>query len=127
MGRNIYLGLGILWTLFILYACLIESSSVPSASFLNIPYKDKIAHFTFYCIFSILWFLHYRKRKVISSNKTLSFCIFTIATLMGGTVELMQLFFTDSRGAEWGDFIVNSLGSFVGLLICLTTKRNRKI
>ncbi|MDR2221980.1 MAG: VanZ family protein [Flavobacteriaceae bacterium] len=127
MGRNIYLGLGLLWTVFILYACLIESSSVPKASFLDIPHKDKIAHFTFYCIFSILWFLRFSKRNVISSNKILAFRIFTIATLMGGTVELMQLFFTTSRGAEWGDFIVNCLGSFVGLLICLTTKRNKKI
>lgn len=104
-----------------------DSNDVPKASFINIPHKDKIAHFTFYCVFSIIWFYYLEKRGSILSLFKRVICIFTVATLMGGAIELMQYKFTSTRGAEWADFIANCLGSSVGLLICLTTRRNKNI
>lgn len=127
MERKLYFSIGIIWTAFVIYACMMDSSSVPKTSFINIPHKDKIAHFTFYCVFSIIWFFYLVKINVISTKRNLVIRIFTIAVLIGGIVEIMQYYLTNTRSAEWADFFANCLGSSVGLLICLTTTRNKKI
>ncbi len=127
MARKYIFLLGILWTGFIFYACLLEGSSIPNPSFLKIPNKDKVAHFSFYFIFSVLWFIFFDKKyssKQIKIKQGLA--IFTVATFIGGVVEVFQYYFTNTRSAEWADFIANALGSATGLLIIITTTRQRK-
>ncbi|QQU02943.1 VanZ family protein [Myroides odoratus] len=127
MARKVFFIAGLLWTCFIIYACLAEASSIPKTSFFNIPNKDKVAHFTFYFVFSVIWFLFSSKKN--SSKKTkirTGIAIFTIATFLGGGVELGQYFFTNSRSAEWADFFANSLGSAIGILFGLLITTHKK-
>ncbi|WP_158961508.1 VanZ family protein [Myroides fluvii] len=127
MARKVYFILGLFWTCFILYACLAEASSIPKTSFFNIPNKDKIAHFTFYFVFSLIWFLFSNKKNKDKKAKIRTgIVIFTIATFLGGGVELIQLFFTNSRSAEWADCIANSLGSAIGVLLGLFITTHKK-
>ncbi|WP_262491802.1 VanZ family protein [Myroides odoratus] len=116
-----------LWTCFIIYACLAEASSIPKTSFFNIPNKDKVAHFTFYFVFSVIWFLFSNKKNNSKKAKIRTgIVIFTIATFLGGGVELGQYFFTNSRSAEWADFFANSLGSAIGILFGLLITTHKK-
>ena len=127
MARKVYFILAALWTGFILYACLAEASTIPKTSFFNIPNKDKIAHFTFYFVFSILWFLFANKKNTDKkSHIRTGIVIFTIATFLGGGVELSQYFFTNSRSAEWADAIANALGSAIGILFGLLITTHKK-
>lgn len=127
MGRKLVFLLGIFWTGFIVFACLLEGSALPKSSFINIPNKDKVAHFLFYFIFSVLWYIFFKKKYTTELNKIKhGLVIFTVATCIGGIVEICQYYYTNTRSAEWADFIANALGSATGLLIIITTTRQRK-
>ncbi|WP_060872668.1 VanZ family protein [Myroides odoratus] len=127
MARKVFFIVGLLWTCFIIYACLAEASSIPKTSFFNIPNKDKVAHFTFYFVFSVIWFLYSNKKNNSKKEKIRTgIVIFTIATFLGGGVELGQYFFTNSRSAEWADFFANSLGSAIGILFGLLITTHKK-
>lgn len=125
LGRNIILSVALLWTMLVIILCLVEASSLTTESTFNIPFKDKIAHFIFYFTFSFLWLMYLLKSPIKASENILTFLIFTIAVLLGGIIELAQYHLTKSRSAEWADFFANCLGSFFGILLCLTiTKKN---
>jgi VanZ family protein len=127
LARKVFFIAGLLWTCFIVYACLAEASSIPKTSFFNIPNKDKVAHFTFYFVFSVIWFLFSNKKNSSKKAKIRTgIVIFTIATFLGGGVELGQYFFTNSRSAEWADFFANSLGSAIGILFGLLITTHKK-
>ncbi|AJH13747.1 VanZ family protein [Myroides odoratimimus] len=126
MGRKTFFVLGILWTGLVLAGCLLDSDTIAKAPRFDIPYKDKVAHFTFYFVFSIIWFVYLVKSKPNRSRIWVSILIFTIASLMGATVELLQYYFTSSRSAEWADELANCLGSLFGVLLCLTLFRRKK-
>ncbi|WP_010251961.1 VanZ family protein [Myroides injenensis] len=126
MARKFIFTIGIFWTILIVIACLVEGSSVPKISVFNIPNKDKIAHFTFYFVFSIIWFLYIVKSRLKISRIKLTFAIFTIVCLLGGSIEILQYYTTTSRSAEWADFFANCLGSIIGLLLCMTLTKNKK-
>lgn len=100
MERKLYFVIGTLWTVVVLAACLLSSETIAKAPRFDIPYKDKLAHFTFYFVFSIIWFKYYVKSNPNTSRIKLSIRIFTIASLMGGIVEVLQYYFTASRSAE---------------------------
>ncbi|MTG96839.1 MULTISPECIES: VanZ family protein [Myroides] len=121
MGRKFFFWLGVIWTVLVLIACLSEGSSIPKVSVLDIPFKDKIAHFVFYLVFSVLWYNYFAKSWLKISRISLTFVIFTLVIVIGGTVELLQLYCTKSRSAEWADFFANCLGSITGLILCNTT------
>ncbi|KUF41951.1 MAG: VanZ family protein [Myroides sp.] len=126
MERKLYFVIGTLWTVVVLAACLLSSETIAKAPRFDIPYKDKLAHFTFYFVFSIIWFKYYVKSNPNTSRIKLSIRIFTIASLMGGIVEVLQYYFTASRSAEWADELANCLGSLFGVLLCLTLFRRKK-
>lgn len=119
MERNTLFWFALVWSCIIGIACLLDGSSIPQTSTLNIPHKDKIAHFTFYFVFSILWFFYLDKLKDKKSRIVKALYVFVIASIMGGVVEVLQLKFTTSRSAEWMDVVANSSGSLIGLLLCL--------
>ncbi|MHC5308751.1 VanZ family protein [Myroides sp. LJL116] len=124
--RNIILGIALCWTILIIILCLVEANNFASSSNLSIPFKDKIAHFIFYCTFSFLWLMYLIKSNKKASRISLTLLIFTIAAILGGGIELAQFYLTSSRSAEWADFFANCLGSLTGLLLCLTITRKNK-
>ncbi|WP_190811128.1 VanZ family protein [Flagellimonas sp. S3867] len=83
---------------------------------LNIPYADKITHFTFYLIFAILGclFLRERTRGALKLEKAAILMGF-IAVFYGMLIEVLQFTLTTNRMAEFGDVLANTFGAIVGV------------
>ena len=125
--RSKTLWFGIIWTLFIVLACLIEGESVPKVSLFPFEHKDKVAHFFFYFVFTIVWFWHNIVKDSGKSLWIVSLKTFLIASLIGCSVEIAQYYLTTSRSAEWLDVLANTLGSICGLIASVTYLKILKI
>ncbi len=108
----------ILWTGLTFYASIMSSNSVKSFSSFHFKGIDKIAHFTLYFVFAILWWhaLSY------IYNKKVIWLVLVISIAFGIAMELLQLFFFLDRSFEVSDIIANIIGSFVGVSILNRTK-----
>lgn len=115
------------WTILVGIACLVDASAIPSVSSIDIPNKDKIVHFTFYFVFSVLWSKYLLSMQNWKPFKTY-FLVFISASVFGIIIELLQGCCTETRAAELGDVAANCSGSFLGLL-CVSifaTKKNNQ-
>lgn len=116
MERNkkiiLFLALALFWTIAITVACLVDMSTVPAANVENI---DKVAHLSFYAIFSILWFLYLRNK--IENTKKLFLILFLLSVFFGIFIEFCQSTFTENRQADINDVIANTIGAVIGLII----------
>ena len=83
---------------------------------LNIPYADKITHFTFYLVFAFAGCLSLRERTSgnLGLNKTL-IIVLIFAILYGILIEVLQYTITTDRMAEFGDVLANTLGALAGI------------
>lgn len=125
--RNWILLAAFTWTVFIIYACLIDAADVPEASWLDIPNKDKIVHFTFYFVFTFLWVQVVKFKSGLSPKKVRAAVFFT-AVIFGIIIEVCQGLFTEERSPDVLDALANTSGSAVSvLLLWLLDKRNNKI
>ncbi|KAB2869817.1 MAG: VanZ family protein [Bacteroidales bacterium] len=106
-----------LWALIILILCGAPSSEFPSVGFLNIPHLDKIVHFGLYVVFTMLLLSETNaKRKKGELEIKSVFISLTIAIFYGLLIELMQMLVFKSRGAEFWDFVANTVGAIVAVL-----------
>lgn len=94
---------------------------------LNIPYADKITHFTFYLVFAFAGCLSLRERTSgnLGLNKTL-IIVLIFAILYGILIEVLQYTITTDRMAEFGDVLANTLGALagIGLIRWVFSKKN---
>jgi len=83
----------------------------PNVPIINIPFKDKIVHFSFYFIFVFLWV------KSIE-NKTFkkSLIVLLLAILLGICIEFLQENCTAHRTYDNYDILANSIGGFLSFL-----------
>jgi len=108
--KEFFLFSAIIWTGVILFLSLENSKNIPQ---IEIPNIDKVIHFGFHFVFTILWFLYLKKR--FNSSKNLQLLAFTIifSLIFGIAIELMQQYFTISRNADVLDILANLSGSFL--------------
>jgi len=108
--KQFFLFSAIIWTGVILLLSLENSKNIPQ---IEIPNIDKVIHFGFHFVFTILWFLYLKKR--FNSSKNLQLLAFTIifSLIFGIAIELMQQYFTISRNADVLDILANLSGSFL--------------
>jgi len=94
---------------------------------LNIPYADKIVHFTFYLVFAFVGSLSLRERTSgsLGLRKTLIIGLI-FAILYGMLIEVLQYTLTTDRMAEFADVLANTLGAFagIGLIRWFFSKKN---
>ena len=83
--------------------------SLDSAPKVQIAQLDKIVHGSFYFVFVVLWTLVLGKRKC--------FIIFGIALFLGGIIEFLQGIMQQHRSADYYDFLANSIGALLALLL----------
>jgi len=98
-----------LWLFLVLYLSLVPSDDAPDVS---IPYIDKAAHFGFY--FGAV-FLYLNAKLHLSSMMAQKRVVFSAVLghfFMSGGVELMQMFMSVGRAAEWMDLLFNAIGAF---------------
>lgn len=108
--------LALIWTFVITVASLV---SVNSFSKIKSVGNDKIVHFLFYLFFVILWGLVKRQND---SNRKYYLFVFLVAMSYGLIIEVLQEILTNTRQADFYDFLANTMGAFVGLVVLLFYK-----
>ncbi|MEG0948594.1 MAG: VanZ family protein [Bacteroidales bacterium] len=98
------------------FLSLATFNSLPSTP--AIPHMDKIVHFCMYMALSyILLFDMSRTHPKRHPGKNEIIMAFIVAVCMGGTMELLQGYLTESRSADWWDMLANTCGAATGVLI----------
>ena len=78
---------------------------------------DKVAHFIMYAgTCGVIWWEYLRVHKALNWKKLVLFAIIA-PILMSGSIELVQGYATDYRGADWGDVLANAIGAVFGNLV----------
>ncbi|RTL11303.1 MAG: hypothetical protein EKK56_08800 [Flavobacteriaceae bacterium] len=108
--------LALIWTFVITVASLV---SVNSFSKIKSVGNDKMVHFLFYLFFVIFWGLVKRQND---SNRKYYLFIFFVAMSYGLIIEVLQEILTNTRQADFYDFLANTMGAFVGLIVLLYYK-----
>ena len=108
--------LALIWTFVVTVASLV---SVNSFSKIKSVGNDKIVHFLFYLFFVILWGLVKRQND---SNRKYYLFVFLVAMSYGLIIEVLQEILTNTRQADFYDFLANTMGAFVGLVVLLFYK-----
>jgi len=94
----------------------LPGDDIPKSFIINIPFADKIIHFIFYFLLTILIMLGtVQKVKTILTIRHFLF-VFFISVFYGLLLEVLQEFVFLMRNADFMDVIANSAGSFIGLL-----------
>ena len=102
-----------------MYLSLTNGEKFEKASFLHIPFLDKIVHFAMYFIMmSVIIFEH---RKTIRKTRDL-FLIALIPFSYGVLMEILQSTLTMSRTGSYIDVIFNSAGFCIFILLTLFIK-----
>ena len=114
-------------TLVIFYGtCIMTSEQVPDMPS-GIAW-DKIVHFgMFFTLSAVSLFSYYKIRNGKPKMGWWLFWGFVMPVIYGGVIELLQKYVFTHRGAEWGDFVANTLGSLVAcVLVIFLLKRYKK-
>lgn len=122
--RNKFLLATFVWVIFITYMCLVKASDIPEASWLNIPHKDKIVHFTFYFVFTFLLYKDYKLK--MGGVKKAWLWAFLTAISYGIIIEICQGLFTDERSADSMDALANTSGSALAIFVLWLRQKQKK-
>ena len=83
----------------------------------DVPLMDKWAHMVMYGLLAAaIWFEYHRRHKKTNWQRLLLLGIL-VPIAMGGVLELMQEYLTTCRSGEWMDFIADSIGVVIGVVI----------
>jgi VanZ family protein len=113
--KKIFFYSALFWTGVILYFCLIKASDIPKLS-IEIPYLDKLVHAFLHFVFTVLWFLYFKKKIGNLKNYKLLLISLSLSFFFGIVIELMQEFFTVSRSADVLDVIANLFGASIAVV-----------
>ncbi len=123
MLKNLFFWIAFCWTLVVAYFCLVPSSDIPSIS---IPNLDKLAHAFFHFVFTILWFLFFKKQvKKKNQIKLLVAAVF-FSLFFGIGIELLQNKFTTTRNGDAFYVLANFSGAVIAFCFVLFTKKIKK-
>ena len=123
MLKNFFFWIAFSWTLVVLYFCLAPSSDIPSA---RIPNLDKLAHAFFHFIFTILWFLVFKKQvKKKNQIKLLISAVF-FSLIFGTLIEVLQNKFTTTRNGDFFDVLANFSGAVIAFWFVFFAKKIKK-
>ena len=109
----------ILWAIFVLCLSIIPGPKFPSS--FSIPHLDKIVHFTFYSVMTILFVNGWNKSK-----KRKDFWVIGLVIYYGFTIELVQHFLIIQRYFDLWDVLANSVGAVIGYWVNFKILNNSK-
>ncbi len=107
-----------LWALLILILCGIPGRDIPHISFLELLSFDKFVHagiFFVLIVLTIRGFILQTSFNIFHQSPKIS--SFLICVSYGGLLEIMQGTIFEERSADVYDFIANSFGCILGLLL----------
>jgi len=111
--------ISVLVALIIMYLSLANSNTFDKVSLFEIPYIDKIAHFSMY--FLLMSTIIILNRNSINSIKNL-FLIALIPMFYGIVIEILQITVTSSRSGNFLDIVFNSAGILLSILLWILIK-----
>lgn len=106
----------IVTALVILYLSLAGSQTFGSDGFINIPYIDKIGHFSLYFLLMLVVIIEH---KNLFENTRQLILAAIIPFFFGIIIEILQLTITADRKGEILDAMFNSAGITAALLLWL--------
>lgn len=121
MGKNGYLYLACLWTLFVAYLCLTDFNKLPTIKISGI---DKGVHFVLHFFFTVFWYLHLRTVETIKYNRI--FVVILASVVYGSLIEVGQALFTRTRKGDVLDVLSNSVGTAMACLVIFLVIRFSK-
>jgi VanZ family protein len=120
--KQLFFWVALYWTGIILFFCLIQSNNIPSVSISNL---DKYVHSFFHFVFTLLWFVFFKK-QLNEENGTLSLSIsFLFSVFFGIGIEILQELFTATRKSDVLDVLANLSGAALAVFVILVYKRYR--
>ncbi len=108
----------VLWGITIIILSLMSGKDVKKINIFNFEHADKIIHFIMYFVFSYFLFesfLKYFKTKIKTYRKIVY--VLTISVLFGIIMEILQIMLIVNRSGEVLDFIANTIGSILALIL----------
>ena len=112
------------WTLFILLATTLPSSSIPKTSLLEIPHFDKIVHFALFFVLAILLISEFNTLRREGKLTRLSAVVaLAVSVIYGLIIELLQYYLLTTRSGSLYDFAANVLGAIAAVLLYKTINR----
>jgi VanZ family protein len=106
------------WTIIIILATTLPSSSIPKNSLLQIPHFDKLVHFTLFFVLA-LFILSERNSLRLQgqlTNRAITFAL-SISIAYGLIIELLQYFLLPTRSGSLYDFMANVLGTIMAVVV----------
>lgn len=89
-----------------------------STGWFHFPHADKLVHFSFYFITTVIGFLALKFEWYHSwSEKKKLWLVFTFSVGYGIIIEVLQLTITHDRSGELLDVMANTIGAFCGIFI----------
>jgi VanZ family protein len=110
-----------LWALIILILCGIPGRDIPHISFLELLSFDKFVHAGIFFVFVLLTL-----RGLVlqgKNSKHAKLVAGMICISYGGLLEVMQGTFFSERSADVYDFIANSFGCIIGIVLYKNLER----
>ncbi|CEN42497.1 MULTISPECIES: VanZ family protein [Capnocytophaga] len=105
----------LIWVIVILVLSLMPPKNVDELP--KIPHLDKVAHFVFYFIFTILFFLTFQNNKEnVKKVANIYILSFVVAFSLGICIEWLQNTITQDRSGDLFDVLFNTFGTVVALI-----------
>lgn len=105
------------------FFCLTSSNDIPTV---NIPNLDKFVHAFFYFVFTILWFLFFKKQ--VKKKNQFKFLVVAVcfSLLFGIGIEILQDKLTTTRSGDYFDVLANLIGTIIAFSFVLFAKQIKK-
>jgi VanZ family protein len=118
--KRVFFWVALFWTGIIAFFCLVQLNNVPFKSVSNI---DKLVHVFFHFVFTLLWFLFFKKHLSSINDLKPLVISFLLSFVFGISIEILQELFTTTRHADVFDVLANLLGAtFATLTIIFLNK-----
>lgn len=108
----------IVWTAIVILATTLPSNSIPKSSLLEIPHFDKIVHFGLFFVLAMFIISEQNTLRLqggLTRKAIILALSFTIA--YGLIIEFLQYFLLPTRSGSLFDFLANTLGSIVAVVL----------
>ena len=124
MRKEFLLFLALFWTGFVLFFCLIKSSSVPIIRISNL---DKVAHAFFHFLFTVLWVLYFQKQFIGTKFQKLVAVALGFSFIFGIMIEIAQSLFTTTRKGDFLDVLANTTGAVIAVGVLFYYFKNKNL
>jgi len=114
------------WCILIFILTSVKMSYIPAANLIHIPNFDKLVHFLFFFVLSLLLFYETGKQQNAHFPRIrFGLLILGLGAFYGGLIELLQKYIFTYRSADWYDFAADVSGALVAVLIAPFFVRKR--